>query len=112
MSRRNTSGKAEVCHAFGRSPVVGQNKPFMYYVYILRSTINNDLYVGSTQNIENRLHLHNSGRVKSTKGYKPWILLESESYPMRSKAVQRERFLKTGQQKELLRKKYGAVAKW
>ena len=77
-----------------------------YYVYVLKSTINNDLYVGSTENVENRLRLHNSGKVKSTKAYRPWYLQETRHCSTRSEAVLLEKFLKTGQQKEILRVKY------
>lgn len=83
----------------------------MYYVYFLKSLKNNDLYIGSTDSIERRLAQHNGGRVKSTKFYRPWELLDYESYPTRNEAVRRERFLKTGQQKEILKRKYGLVAK-
>lgn len=76
----------------------------MYYVYFLKSLINNDLYIGSTENLEERVFLHNAGKVKSTRGYKPWRLVGCEEYESRSEAVQRERFLKSGQQKELLKK--------
>ena len=82
-----------------------------YFVYILRSLQNGDLYVGSTENVVKRFSLHNSGNVKSTKAYRPWELLEKRGCSSRSEAVRLERFLKTGQQKELLKKKYGAVAK-
>jgi len=75
-------------------------------VYILRSLKNNDIYVGSTENVENRLRLHNFGKVRSTRPYRPWLLLEIRKCNSRSEAVQLERFLKTGQQKELLKKKY------
>ena len=83
----------------------------MFYVYFLKSLKNNDLYIGSTENLENRFLLHNSGKVRSTKFYKPWELLGYETYNSRSEAVKREYFLKTGQQKELLRIKFGLVAK-
>lgn len=83
----------------------------MFYVYYLKSSKNGDIYVGSTKNLENRIRLHNSGRVRSTKFYRPWKLLNSEVYNLRSEAMKREMFLKTGQQKELLRRKYGLVAK-
>lgn len=83
----------------------------MYCVYVLKSLANDDLYVGSAENIKNRLKLHNAGKVKSTKGYKPWRLVKYEECGSRSEAAKRERFLKTGQQKEMLRKKYG-VATW
>jgi len=82
-----------------------------YYTYILKSLKNNNIYVGSTQNIEKRIDLHNAGKVKSTKFYKPWELLDYEAYNSRNEAILREKFLKTHQQKEILKKKYGLVAK-
>ncbi len=83
----------------------------MYFVYVLQSLKNNDLYVGSTENVEKRLLLHNQGRVRSTQFYRPWKLLECQGYATRSEAVKQERFLKNHQQKEILRNKYGLVAK-
>ncbi len=83
----------------------------MFYVYYLKSSKNGDIYVGLTKNLENRIRLHNSGRVRSTKFYRPWKLLNFEVYNLRSEAMKREMFLKTGQQKELLRRKHGLVAK-
>ena len=105
------SGYAAVCLPAG-DPPKGDKTYMSYFVYVLKSQKNGDLYVGSTANIENRLRLHNSGRVKSTKGYKPWSLLEFRECESRADAVTLERHLKTGQQKELLRKKYsdGALA--
>ncbi len=82
-----------------------------YCVYILRSLKNNDTYVGSTENLERRIKLHNCGKVKSTKGYRPWQLLEYREFNSRTEAVKHERFLKTHQQKEILKRKYGLVAK-
>lgn len=70
------------------------------------------MYVGSTEDLENRLKLHNVGKVRSTKAKRPWKLLGYELYNLRSEAVKRERFLKSHQQKELLKQKYGLVAKW
>ncbi|MFA6407832.1 MAG: GIY-YIG nuclease family protein [Candidatus Paceibacterota bacterium] len=83
-----------------------------FFVYFLKSLKNNDIYIGSTSNIDRRVALHNAGRVKSTKGYCPWQLLEYKEYPSRSESMKAELFYKTGQQKEILRKKYGLVAKW
>jgi len=77
-----------------------------YFVYILQSLINGDIYIGSTKDLDNRITLHNAGRVKSTKGYRPWKLLEVHEYKTRSEAVRAERFYKTGQQKESLKRKY------
>ena len=82
-----------------------------FYVYILRSLANGDIYIGSTDNLQERFDCHNGGKVKSTKGYRPWKLLEYEEFRTRSDAVRRERFLKNHQQKEILKRKYGQVAK-
>lgn len=90
-----------------------RDKTFMsYFVYFLRSGKNGDMYIGSTQNVEKRVMLHNSGRVRSTKAYGPWELLGQEEFGSRSEAFRREHFLKGHRQKESLKKKYGLVAKW
>jgi len=78
----------------------------MYYVYFIQSLKNNYLYIGSSGNIEKRLKQHNNGRVKSTKAYKPWKLIGYEEFNSRSEAIRREKFLKTHQQKDLLKKKF------
>lgn len=82
-----------------------------YFVYVLKSLINNDIYIGSTEDVNNRIYRHNQGKVKSTKGYKPWKLLEYREFDSRAEAVQNERFLKNHQQKEILKRKYGLVVK-
>ena len=78
----------------------------MYTVYILKSIKNNFLYIGSTEDISKRIKLHNLGKVKSTQAYRPWELKEIRKFKTRGEAVKEELFLKTGQQKEILRKKY------
>jgi putative endonuclease len=62
--------------------------------------------VGSSQDVDVRLKLHNSRKVKSTRAYVPWQLLETREFDSRSDAVKMEKFLKTGQQKEFLRKRF------
>ncbi len=47
----------------------------MYFVYVLRSEVDDRLYKGLTKNIDKRLKEHNSGKMKSTKGYTPWDLV-------------------------------------
>ncbi len=78
----------------------------MYYVYFLKSLVNGDIYIGSCEDVGVRLSRHNAGRVKSTKGYRPWKLLDYEIFVTRSDAVQKERFYKSGQQRELLKERF------
>jgi len=62
----------------------------MFYFYILISDKTNEYYVGSTENFEARLLLHNSGRVKSTKNERPWRPLLVQNFPTLKGARQKE----------------------
>jgi putative endonuclease len=66
-----------------------------YFVYILYSPSHKRTYTGQTDNLKNRLFLHNSGKVKSTKPYIPLILIHSESFSSRAEAMKRENWFKT-----------------
>ncbi len=61
-----------------------------FTVYILYSDKNKKYYIGSCQNIEERLTRHNSGRNKSTHSGMPWKILYQEYFDSRSDAVARE----------------------
>ncbi|MCR4263518.1 MAG: GIY-YIG nuclease family protein [Candidatus Roizmanbacteria bacterium] len=75
----------------------------MYYVYALLSNKNGDLYIGSTSDLRIRFKEHNDGRVKSTKGYRPWMLVYYEAYRNKNDATQREKQLKGHKAKSDLR---------
>lgn len=67
----------------------------MYFVYILKSLKDKKTYVGYTSDIEQRLELHNSGRVISTKHRKPLELLFLEKFETSKEAKQRELWWKS-----------------
>jgi len=73
-----------------------------FYIYILRSEVDNIRYVGSGENVEERLRRHNKGDCQFTKGHRPWKIVYQEEYNTRGEAVKREKFLKTGQGRKLL----------
>ena len=52
-------------------------------------------YIGHTSHIEERLKRHNSDREKSTKSKGPWELIYSEQFNTRSKAITREKQIKS-----------------
>jgi len=56
-----------------------------------------------TNDLERRLREHNSGKHKSTKGYRPWKLIYFEKYDSREKAREREIFFKSGSGRELIK---------
>jgi len=67
----------------------------MYYSYILKSQKTGRYYYGSTSDLEKRLKYHNSGKVKSTKSGRPWIIHYYEEFESKSEAFSRERFYKS-----------------
>jgi len=66
----------------------------MYYVYILRSLKDNNLYLGFTEDLRSRLAQHNLGQSKSTRYRIPLELIYYEAYKAKSDAISRERKLK------------------
>ena len=74
----------------------------MYYLYILQSEINNRYYIGVSNDVQRRLLEHNSGSVKSTAPYKPWIIRKIEEFPTINLAYQRERFIKSKKSRKII----------
>ena len=62
----------------------------MYFVYILHSEKLKSYYVGSTNNIVDRLRRHNAGEGKYTRKGIPWILVIKFECASRSEAVKLE----------------------
>jgi putative endonuclease len=79
----------------------------MYYVYILKSKIEEKLYVGSTEDLKKRLEKHNNGNVRSTKVFRPWLLVYYEAHLNKILARKAEIFYKTGQGRRQVKKKLG-----
>jgi len=65
-----------------------------YCVYILDSLVNNSKYIGQSQNLEDRIKLHNRGYIQSTASRKPWKLYAHKIVSSRSESVQLEKKLK------------------
>lgn len=76
----------------------------MYYVYVLKCN-NNDLYIGYSDDLKRRVETHMSGKVRSTNSKRPIELVYYEAYKEKKDATMREYHLKTGQQRELLKKR-------
>ena len=77
----------------------------MWYVYIVRSLKDRQLYVGSTEDLKRRLKEHEDGRCASTRYRRP---LSLEAYvAVRSESVARglEKYFKTGSGIATLRKR-------
>ena len=84
-------------------PAGREQQSSMVFVYVLKSINQYRFYVGMTADVENRLKEHNAGRTKSTKGYRPWMLLFTEEFSTRTEARGREKYLKSGIGKEFIK---------
>ena len=67
----------------------------MYYIYAIRSVNRNYLYVGITDNLERRFNQHQAGYNRTTKPYRPFVLIYSEIVPDRIQARIREKHFKS-----------------
>ena len=75
-----------------------------YFVYIIQSLKDCSYYIGSTQDLDERLDRHNQGRTVYTKGKRPWELVYSEEVTNRSSAVRREAEIKQHKRKTFIEK--------
>ncbi len=75
----------------------------MYFVYILQSMKDGNLYIGMTSDVEKRLKRHNAGYEKSTKRRAPFKLLYQEVFNTRIEARAREKYFKSGFGREVVR---------
>jgi putative endonuclease len=66
-----------------------------HYVYVLRSLHDGKFYVGSTTDLRQRLRLHNSGLITSTRARRPFELAFYEAYRNQTDAKRREEYFKT-----------------
>lgn len=76
-----------------------------WYVYVLKSTVKDFIYIGFTNNLQRRLVEHNNGEVQSTKAYKPLVIVAYVAVPKEKKARELEKYFKTGSGKAILIKR-------
>ncbi len=77
----------------------------MFYVYILKSEKNQELYIGYTSDLKRRIKEHNQGLNFSTKRYIPWAIIYYEACIEESDARRREQYLKTTQGNRLIKRR-------
>lgn len=79
----------------------------MYYVYVLKSLNYPDqIYIGFTANLKNRLVVHNSGGSPHTAKYKPWKLISYTALENQDKAIEFEDYLKSKSGRALIYKRF------
>lgn len=75
----------------------------MFWVYAISSLNRSYVYVGMTEDLDQRIKRHNSGYEPTTRPYAPFEIIYSETHETRLKARVREKYWKSGIGKEKLR---------
>jgi putative endonuclease len=76
-----------------------------FVVYILYSEKFNKNYTGYTSNLIARFNSHNLLESKGfTLKFRPWKVIHVEFFDSKSEAMKREKYLKTGIGRELIKK--------
>ena len=68
----------------------------MHYVYLLRSEMTDNKYIGTTIYLKRRLNEHNSGKSTYTNKFKPWRIEMYIAFTDKEKANKFETYLKSG----------------
>lgn len=76
----------------------------MSSVYILKSSLNGEYYVGCTDNIERRIKEHAEYKAQSTKSLRPLNLLPVQTFPTLSKARKIENRIKNLKRRDYIDK--------
>ncbi len=75
----------------------------MITVYVIESLTDATWYTGMAKDAVRRLHDHNTGKNRFTKGHLPWKIIYTEQHPDWAAARVREKYLKTAAGKRWLK---------
>ncbi|MBI5127477.1 GIY-YIG nuclease family protein [Candidatus Roizmanbacteria bacterium] len=75
-----------------------------YYVYILLSLKDKNLYVGYSSNLKRRILQHENGKTNSLKNRRPLKLIYYEAFLNKKDAQIKEKFYKSGRGHEVIYK--------
>lgn len=75
----------------------------MFYVYILFSKKDSQLYSGYTSDLRKRINLHKSGKIRSTSHRGELQLIYYEACLNKYDALRREKYMKSGPGKRFIK---------
>jgi putative endonuclease len=79
----------------------------MKYVYLIQSIRHpRRNYIGLTSNVKRRLKVHNEGGSPHTAKFKPWKLVTYMAFSDESKALDFEKYLKSGSGRAFAKKRF------
>ena len=77
----------------------------MYFAYVIKSIEHDYLYKGHCQDLEKRIHQHNSGMTESIRPYIPFRLIYCEQFETEREAIEREKYFKSAAGRRFLKMK-------
>ncbi len=78
----------------------------MHYVYLLESDAHpRRRYIGYSDDLRRRVLEHNAGKNASTAAYRPWRLRTYLAFSTKARALEFERYLKSGSGHAFARKR-------
>ncbi len=75
-----------------------------YSSYVIYSQESGTFYYGYFEDLEKVLEMHNSDEIAPTKGKGPWVLMFSESYDNRMRAIRQASFYRSVKGQRFLKK--------
>jgi putative endonuclease len=85
----------------------GEKEIIMYYVYVIYNSKHSKIYIGQTEDLEERLRLHNEKLFKNSYTARfdgKWIIIYQEDLTTRKEALTREKQLKSFRGREFIKK--------
>ncbi len=83
----------------------------MFCTYILESLKNGRFYIGHCEEVQTRIEEHNAGVTPSTRPYRPWKLVYTETFETRSHAIRRENEIKKKKKRSYIEKLIGQLGR-
>jgi putative endonuclease len=79
----------------------------VHYVYVIQSiSIPKQMYVGCTEDLNERLATHNKGGSSHTAKYRPWKMILFIGFEHKEKAIDFEQYLKSGVGRTFAKKRF------
>jgi putative endonuclease len=104
-ARRTSSASP---HAVPRQGTCGTARMPKRFVYGLRSACDqNRFYIGVTSDVAARIASHNAGRCAHTAKHRPWELVVAIEFAHEHRALQFERYLKSGSGRAFAKRHFG-----
>ncbi|MFY9153885.1 MAG: GIY-YIG nuclease family protein [Prolixibacteraceae bacterium] len=75
-----------------------------YHSYVIYSPETGQFYYGYFEDLEKVLEMHNSNLIAPTKGKGPWVLMFSESFDTRLRAIRQVSFYRSVKGQRFIKK--------